>query len=226
MVKAKSKTSRGRRWGSLASLVILALVVSLTAAPEVLAWPYRADRGAVRIYSEVPIPGEMDQVLARADRLLAQSPVHDAQAPRRLFLTQGGWRWNLLALTSRNAFALRRPLRSAIVFNRSDVAADRITRSAEIGGVRSLSGVIAHEITHVNVAAHLGELQARMLPTWKSEGYADHVAQESSLTAAQAAQLRAAGADHPALPYFEGRQRVAQILEENGGNADAMLRAD
>jgi len=220
----RDKRRRRRRIVNSTAVAIALVIGSLTTAPELLAWPYMAERGNVRIYSESPIPPEIDAVLARADRLLAQSPVHDPAASRRLFLSDGGWRWNLVALTSRGAFALRRPFRSAILLNRSDVAHDRIMNGP--GAVRTLSGVIAHEVTHIDVAQRIGEVRAAMLPTWKSEGYADHVAQESSLTADQAAQLRASGADHPALVYFEGRQRVAAALRANGGNVEALMRGD
>ncbi len=59
-----------------------------------------------------------------------------------------------------------------------------------MGGTRTLSGVIAHETTHIMLANHLGEVRSVMLPTWQQEGYADHVAGESSLTDAEASRLR------------------------------------
>lgn len=215
---------RMRRWLNRTLAFAAVLVVSPTFAPQLLAWPYHAERGTTHIYSVTPIPPDIDAVLARADGLLAQSPVHEAGAPRTLFLTDGGWRWTWLALTSRSAFAVRRPLRDAIVVNASDIAADRVANGAALGGTRSLSGVIAHETTHVDVADRYGEFRAMMLPTWKSEGYADHVARESSLGDADYRRLRAAGASHPALPYYEGRRRVEAILARNGGDVNALMR--
>ncbi len=206
----------------LASLVGL-LLLSTTIAPELLAWPYKAERGRTIVYAERPIPAEIDRVLARTDALLAQSPLNDEGMKRRIFLSEGGWRWRVAALASAGAFGLRRPFRDAILFNRSDVAADRVTNGREIGGVRTLSGTIAHELTHILVARRLGEIRARMLPTWKQEGYADHVAQESSLSEEDYRALKESGTDHPALPYYEGRLRVAEMLRANGGDVDALL---
>jgi hypothetical protein len=60
-------------------------------------------------------------------------------------------------------------------------------------------------------------------PQWLREGYCDHVAQESSFTAQQAAELEAEGLPHPALPYFHGRHRVAKLLGANGGSVDALF---
>jgi hypothetical protein len=209
-----------------AALFLVALIGTATAAPQLLAWPYSAEIGHTLIYSEAPIPPEMRAVLARSDALVARSPFAQPGLERRLFLTDGGWRWELLALTSRGAFALRRPLRDAIVVNASNVAADRVENGAPVGGARSLSGVIAHETTHLLVARRLGEWRAFMLPGWKSEGYADYVARESSLGDADYARLRANGARRDAMFYYEARRRVAEALHRNGGNVERLLDGD
>lgn len=222
-MKGGWRRSRAVRIAEGTLLFLAALVGTATAAPQLLAWPYSAEIGRTRIWSDRPIPPEMRRVLARSDTLLAGSPLAEPGLERRLFLTDGGWRWDVLALTSRGAFALRRPLRDAIVVNASDVAADRVENGQPVGGVRSLSGVIAHETTHLLVARRLGEWNAFRLPGWKSEGYADYVARESSLRDADYARLRANGARRDAMFYYEARRRVAEALRRNGGNVDALL---
>jgi len=219
----RRKRSRGRRIAGGGFLFLSFLLAGTSAAPQLLAFPYSAQIGGTRVYSERPIPPAMARVLARSHALLARSPLDDPALPGALFLTDGGWRWSLLALTSRGAFALRRPFRDAIIVNASDVAADRVDTGRAIGGRRSLSGVIAHETTHVLVARRYGEWRAAMLPVWKSEGYADHVARESSLGDADYARLRRSGEAHPALAYYEGRRRVEALLRRSGGSVDALF---
>ena len=205
-------------------LVLLILLIgTTTAAPQLLAWSYSAEIGHTQVYSDAPIPPQLRQVLARADALVARSPLAEPGRERRLFLTDGGWRWDLLALTSTGAFALRRPYRDAIIVNTSDVAADRVQNGAPVGGVRSLSGVIAHETTHLLVADRIGEWRAFLLPRWKSEGYADYVARESSLSDGDYARLSTNGARREAMFYYEARRRVANALRRNGGNVAALL---
>jgi hypothetical protein len=211
------------RMAQYAILLVAALLGTATVAPQLLAWPYSAEIGRTLVYSEQPIPPQMRAVLARSDALVARSPLAEPGLERRLFLTDGGWRWDLLALTSPGAFALRRPFRDAIVVNASDVAADRVENGAPVGGVRSLSGTIAHETTHLLVARRIGEWNALMLPSWKSEGYADYVARESSLGDGDYARLRANGARREAMFYYEARRRVAAALSRNGGNVAALL---
>jgi len=219
------RRSRAMRIAQGLLLSAAVLIGATTAAPQLLAWPYSAEIGRTRIYSETPIPPEMRAVLARSDALVARSPLAGPALDRRLFLSQGGWRWELLALTSHGAFAFRRPFRDAIVVNASDAAADRVENGAPVGGSRTLSGVIAHETMHILIARRLGEWGAFMLPGWKSEGYADHVARESSLSDGDYARLRANGARRPAMFYYEARRRVAEALSRNGGDVDRLLAA-
>lgn len=226
MNRNERKRAGWRRITGRLLLFFAALAGTITFAPQLLAWPYSAEIGRTKIYSERPIPPEMRSVLARADALVASSPLNDPGLERRLFLTEGGWRWNVLALTTRGAFALRRPFRDAILINRNDVAADRVHNGAVPPGTRTLSSVIAHETTHILVARHLGEWRALMLPGWKSEGYADHVAAESGLSDAEYARLRAQGVRNRPMFYYESRRRVAATLARNGNDVDRMLTED
>lgn len=215
-----------RRLASWTASLAVGLYVLLTAAPELLAWPHVAQHGRTRVYSDRPIPPEIQRVLARTDALLARTPIDRPDLERRLFLTDGGWRWSLLTPGHGTAFALRRPWRDAVIVNRSDVVGDRVENGEPIGGRRTLSGILAHELTHVLVGHRYGELRAAFFPSWMAEGYADHVAQESSLSEADYRRLRADGADHPALDYYEGRRQVRLLLARVGGNPDALFGGD
>lgn len=204
------------------------LLGNVVVAPQLLAFPHVADVAGTRVYAESPIDrAAMAQVLARADALLATSPLVREPVGTRVFLTDGGWRWRLVALTSGGSLGFTRPwsdmVSDAVILNRSDVARDRI--ATPFGG-RSLSGVIAHERTHIMVRRRLGLVAGIALPTWISEGYADHVAGESTLSAAQVAQLRAEGSEHPAIFYYDARRRVEAVLAGNGGDVEALLRGD
>ncbi|MCK8456788.1 hypothetical protein SPHN_08565 [Sphingomonas faeni] len=188
-----------------------------------LAFPYEQRIGTVTVYAERPIDPRIGSELARAEGLVRASPIYTGPLDRSLFLTDGGWRWRLLAIQSPGAFAFRRPFSSAIVVNRSDIGVDRVTNVRAIGNTRTLSGVIAHETTHIMIANHVGELRSAMLPTWQTEGYADHVARESSLTDADAARLRKTDPSASPLVYFDARRRVAAALHANGGSVDALF---
>lgn len=201
----------------------LALVIVATTGlyvPAALAFPYQAQIGTTAVYSTDPIPPVMTDRIARADKLLAESPLYEPGLRRTLVLTDGGWRWRVMAAGYWGTVALRRPFSSTLIFNRSDVATDRI---ASVGGERTLSGTIAHETVHILTARRLGELRMARLPRWKREGYADFVARETSLRPDDEARIRARSPDAPVLEYYEGRRRVAAELQRNGGSVDALL---
>lgn len=220
----------GQSWLPRASWLVGLLIAYPTASvamPQMLFFPYQAQIGTTRVYAESPIDRvAMAQTLARADARLATSPLDDRTVGTRLFLTDGGWRWLLLSFGSRTSLALTRPMSDlmadAVIVNRRAVSID----GAAPDGIRKrrLSSVVAHERTHMLVRVHLGWVRALTLPLWKSEGYADYVAGDSTLSAAEAERLRAAGSKHMALAYYDARLRVTAALAKNGGDVRKLLR--
>ncbi|CAM3135773.1 hypothetical protein SPAN111604_05645 [Sphingomonas antarctica] len=217
---ARRKPRRRWQW-AVASVVILGAVV--IHAPVALAFPYKQSVGDVTVYAETPIAPQIVQVVHHAEALVAASPLADERHGGQVFLTDGGWRWHVLALQSSGAFALTRPLSVAVVVNRNDIAADRALNGRTVGGERALSGTIAHEWTHQMTRARYGLTADARYPSWLTEGFADHVAGQGSLGDAQAADLRRRGEDHPALLYYDGRKRVEAELRTNGGSVDALF---
>jgi hypothetical protein len=204
----------------------LGLLVALGTAlyvPAALAFPHHARIGNTTVYADAPISPEMADRIARANRLLGASPLHEPALERTLVLTDGGWRWRVMAVGSTDAIALRRPFAAVLVFNRTDIRADRVRNTAPIAGERTLSGTIAHETVHVLTARRYGEIALARLPVWKREGYADYVAQETSLGPDDEARVRARWPNAPVLAYYDGRRRVAAELARNGGSVDALF---
>lgn len=203
--------------------IVLVVVFIELRAPAALAFPYHAKIGETSIYADQPIDPNVAHVLKRADRLLQASPINIPGVRRQIVLTDGGWRWKALALNMTGAVAFRRQFSNVLVFNRSDVAADRVTNGAPLGGTRTLSGTIAHETVHMLLAYHLGELQALRLPSWKQEGYADYIAGETSIDPRDEDRIRAIDPQAGVLVYYEGRRRVAAELRRNGGSIAALM---
>lgn len=229
MSESKPRAVPGRSAWRIANVclgLIGLLLGSVVVAPQLLAFPYHADVGSTRVYAETPLDlAAVRTALGRADARVATSPLQDGPVGTRVFLTDGGWRWRLLALTSGSSLGFTRPtsdvVSDAVILNRSDVARDSVTTAF---GTRALSDIIAHERTHIMVRRHLGPIDGLLLPGWISEGYADHVAGSSTLSAVQAAQLRREGRQPRALFYFDARRRVEAVLERNGGDVDALLQ--
>ncbi len=209
------------RW--ISSLAVALAVVNYV--PELLMFPHHKQIGLREVYSDAPVDPNIEAVLRRTSALIAAGPISDTAPRKRLFLTNGGWRWRMLAPFEWGAFALSRPLSTAMIFNRSDIRADRVSNGRAIGGTRTLSGTIAHETVHLLLGDRYGPIKMAREPTWKVEGFADYVSRESSLSDADAAKIRASGGTHPALVYYDGRRRVAQVLA-NGGSVDTLFALD
>lgn len=217
---------RGPRGGRIAAALSapFALLIAPLYAPQLLAFPYRAESAIGTVRSDRPIdPAALARVASRTGALLAASPISRDDERRPVFLTDGGWRWSWLALSSRGSFAFTRPVTRAVVVNASDLARDTVENGAPVGGRRPLHAVLAHEFTHGILRRRYGPVAMAFKPQWLIEGYADHVAGNSSLTAADVARLERRGAGHPALPYYYGRRKVEATLRANGGDVDALF---
>jgi hypothetical protein len=201
----------------------LALLGTVQFVPEVLAWPHKATLDGTNIYSDRPIGSDIKQVMARSNTLLRASAIYSDSYGKRIFLTDGGWRWKLLSLQSLSAFGHTRPLSEAVIINDASIADNKVRNGRAIGGVRSLSAVIAHERTHGLIRGRFGILTSLTIPAWKREGYCDYVAGESSLTAQQVAALKQRGETHPAILYFEDRERVRLALEKEGKTVEQLF---
>ena len=216
----------GGRRGLGFAIAILIVSVTTLYAPAALAFPHYAEIGTTKVYSTEPILPVLEERIARADRLLLRSPLYEPGLRRTLVLTDGGWRWRVMALGYSNTPALRRPFSSILLFNRSDIMADRMSKDPTARVVRSLSGTIAHESVHVLTARRFGELRLARMPHWKREGYADYVAREPNIDPDYEREIRARSPDAPVLKYLEGRRRVSEALDREGQSVDQLLGTD
>lgn len=212
-----------RKWVKAVAVAILALLVSPIYAPQLLAFPYSQTAGHHRIYSERPIDAGVIAAITKADMLVARSQL-PTPTDQSIFLTVGGWRWRWLTQSgSDGPFGLSRAGVETIVVNRSDPALDKVYRTADLGGERSLSGAIAHEMTHGAIRRHFGILADVRYPQWLREGFCDLVAGGSTLSDEQAMALSRTNPYHPALAYWRGRKRVEDELRRNGGSVDRLF---
>ena len=215
--------SKARRTTERLLAVFAIAFVATRFFPETLIWPYKATIGDTKNYAERPIAPEMASVLAQSDVLLRNSKIYSDGYGKRIFLTDGGWRWKFLSLNLSGAFALSTSITEDIVINRSSIKANWVRIDRTIGGERKLSSVIAHERTHGLIRARYGVLASRFQPVWKREGYCDYIAGATSLSAAQVAELKRRGEQHPAIVYYEGREKVRQALDVEGKTVDQLF---
>ncbi len=212
------------RWLRWIAVAVILIGEAPVLAPALLLFPYKTEVRGFTVRSESPLPeAELDHVLADAERRIATSPLARGTQPRNLYLTTGGWRWNWVALSQRENFAVSRFLTDSIIFNRTEVARNVVYSRRQIGSKRALSSDIAHEVTHGMIRHHFGMLTALTAPKWVVEGYCDYVAGESTLSPAEVARLQNAHITHGTVENFHARLRVARELAANGGSVDRLF---
>ncbi|RZJ02639.1 MAG: hypothetical protein EON89_14530 [Brevundimonas sp.] len=216
-----------RRIWLAAAILFMAVGLWLAAAvlflPGLLFFPHHRLVGDTPVYASAPITPGMEQVLRRADARLRASPLYRPEVSRSaVYLTDGGVRWRILSLGSGQATALTRGYLDGVVVRRASIEYDFVWNGRGRSS-RTLSGVIAHEKTHILIRDQFGAAANVTGPRWLIEGYCDHVAGESTLSEKQAARMVAAGRTSPALFYFQARKRVEAALAANGGSVEALF---
>ena len=121
------------------------------------------------------------------------------------------------------------PLTDNVFVADADFLHDAARSSAPVYNTRTLSTVIAHEITHGLIRHRLGCWRGIVLPSWIAEGYCDYVARESSFPDAKGRQLMVAGGSDPSASfrYYKDRQMMRYLTETRGLSFDQIIaRAD
>jgi len=176
------KRSRGRVY-KITSTVITGLAIAyvmLLYFPQPL-FAYSEKYGNLTIHSREPLQSEMESVVAKANERLARVPFYSAEKTRQIYLTGGPKMYALLSHKAYRSFANSVPFINNIMINKTDVPADRVIMDREINNFRSLSGVMAHEVTHLAIRERYGTVAASMMPTWKNEGYCEYIAGDTTI---------------------------------------------
>jgi hypothetical protein len=114
-----------------------------------------------------------------------------------------------------------------VFINRADYRNDLVFRDAKENSQRSLSGVIAHEITHLLIKKRYGYLRNLTMPTWKKEGYAEYVGGGSTLSNEEGIKLwKANPKDATGYQYFKYMILVKHLLENDRISVDDLFNRD
>lgn len=178
--KAKSKTHKILRYLLMSAVVAY---LGLLCFPQVL-FAHQVEHHNFKVYSREPLDQNIHAVLDRVEARLAATGVNDPTLKPRIFIADRHGLYALLSLyVGSKSFAkgyAALPTDNIFV-NKCDVARDTVFRNAQTDNERSLSGVIAHEVTHLLVRRKLGYVRNLRLPTWKQEGYSEYIAGGSLL---------------------------------------------
>ena len=220
---AKSKAYRTFRY---AVLVIAAAFVFLLVYPQVL-FAHQVSYKNFTVYSRQPLDRNIYTVLDKVEAQLSASPINDTTVKPRIFLTNSQKLYSFLSLyIGWNSFGKGYPLlpTSNVFINETDVARDLVFRKAVTFNQRSLSGVLAHEITHLHIRKKFGYLQNVTAPSWKKEGYCEYVAGGSTLDYETGTRMwKAKPNDGTGYQYFKYHLMVKYLLETEKSSVEDLF---
>lgn len=224
--KANSRAYRIVRYLFLSAAVAYVLLLSF---PQVL-FAHEISHGSFKVYSRDPLDQNIYVVLDEANSRLAASEINNQEVRPKIFLTNSHSVYALMGLSlGGNSFGkgFAALPTSNIFINRSDVAKNLVFRSAEANNQRSLSGVIAHEVTHLLIRKRVGYWRNLTMPAWKKEGYAEYVAGGSMLPYETGVKMwKENPKDGTGYQYFKYYQLVKYLIEHDKLSVDDLFNRD
>ena len=211
-------TARGIRKLSvrllLALLAVLLLYVGTLVFPSPL-FAYEAGFGSYRVYSDDPIPADLEHVIEEAVRRVEAMEHAPAPSRQRVYLCNNPKLYAFFAFLTRKS---EKSLAIGLsVANETFVSVSRVREFAarNRGVLRhtrfegNLAEVIAHEIAHFNSARALGFRAHMRQPVWKSEGWAEYQANVAAIRAD---------------PAYSLHERIGLLLEDDSWSGNGVAR--
>jgi hypothetical protein len=210
-------------------LLITAAFLLLLSFPQLL-FAHQATYKNFRVYSREPLDQSINAVLDKAEARLATSPINDDSVKPKVFLTNSYGFYRGLSLNiGWNSFGKGYALlpTSNVFINKSDAARDTVFRDTPTNNARSLSGVIAHEVTHLLIRKRYGYWRNVMMPAWKKEGYAEYVAGGPTLSYEDGVKMwKGNPKDGTGYQYFKYFMVVKYLLEQEKISVDDLFNHD
>ena len=205
--------------------LVLAYIL-LLCFPQVL-FGHQLSSGNLTVYSREPLDQNINTVLERVQQRLTTSPINSTDIKPKIFLTNSFRFYSVMSLyIGGNSFGKGyAALNTNNVFiNKFDAANDLVFRNAPDRNQRSLSGVVAHEITHLLIRKRYGYLRNLTMPAWKKEGYAEYVAGDSTLDYETGVRMWKTNTGEGAgYQYFKYYMVVKYLLEHDKISVDDLF---
>ncbi|MEZ5344782.1 MAG: hypothetical protein R2681_04410 [Pyrinomonadaceae bacterium] len=207
--KKTNKIYKVFRYSATGIFGIYALILIF---PQIL-FAHQTNHQNLHVHSRLrPNENAIIEILKSADEKLSRSPIYDKSSPQNIFLTESHPFYKFFTLSA-YSFGSTMPYVGNVRINKTDIEKDLVIRNTEKPDRRSLSGVIAHEVTHNQISKKYGLVKYMRIPRWKDEGYAEYIAGETTLSFEEGVKLWKANDNSPHLVYFKYHQIVKFLLE-------------
>jgi hypothetical protein len=227
----RSARSKSRAYKLTRYLIFSAVAgyVLLLSFPQVL-FAHELSYKTFTVFSREPVNKEIYSVLDQAETKLSASPLNTSDVRPKILLTGSQGFYSALSLNlGGNSFGKGFALlpTNNVFINKADVSRDLVFRNAPAHNQRSLSGVIAHEVTHLMIRKKVGYWRNITLPVWKREGYCEYVAGGTTLPYEVGVRMwKENPQDGTGYQYFKYYLMVKYLLETEKLSVDDLFNKE
>lgn len=171
----------------ISSIFVLIAIISY---PQAYYFNDKIEYKNFRVYCDIKIPDQIYPILDEVDLLIRQSDCYDPHLKFNIFLRSDVNKYNLFPGQFPNGgFGQTISLIKNVFIYKSDCETN--TSYTHLGATRTLSNVLAHELTHVLIenkwllkskSEYFNKNSSFEFGLWKEEGYAEYVAGGSSIS--------------------------------------------
>jgi len=221
------KTNKTFKVVNYSLITILSLYCLLLIFPQFL-FAHEVSHKNFKVYARQPLHENITRVLDSAEERLKKSPIYDESAKEKIFFSDTFGFYTFQYPVSRNSFASTLPGIGNVRINKSDIGGDTVFRDTGSNNRRTLSGVIAHEITHNLIRNRFGLISSFIkLPKWKDEGYCEYIAGETTLSFEEGVRRwKENPNDSSKYDYFKYHQMVKYLLDDEKISIEDLFSRD
>lgn len=160
------------------------------------------------------LDAEIYTVLDEACQKIIKSELYDSTIYYRFYLSSDYSAFHIFSPLTPGAFANANPY--FVLFSKTNVKNNLITKNVSKPNQRKLADVISHEMTHKLIWNKIGFIKSKLLPMWKIEGYCDYISGASTINTDTALYLYANNKmpDNPMYGYSIAHACVKYLIEE------------
>ncbi len=169
----KTKFGRVLRRSEKILAIIFLFYLALLVNPTLL-FADQISHGSLHLhFRDSQIPNSAIIIMEKAEKIAKESEIWQDYKKFDVFCCDGFGMYTFFCPSVRNSFGATHPATGNIFLARTDFKLNLAYRNGDFQDTRELTHVIAHEITHEVVKAHLGFWRYMVLPDWKNEGYCE-----------------------------------------------------
>jgi hypothetical protein len=208
-----------------AALFVLSALYFVTLLRPQMFFSWARDGATIHVRSDEPVPESAARIISLAEARIRQSKLFDATRTYPVYVCNARWRWNYFSGFDGRSRGFQTPLGRAVFLRPARWDANQLAGPDGGDGPRPLDVYIAHEVTHMMVADHVGLIGERRLPVWLREGYAEYVARHDTFDY-DATRARLLAGDEGLGTrdrYWKYLVLVTHLLDREGRDVSAVL---